>query len=313
VADAAGVPLEAVRALNPELRGLVTPPNRDTYVLRLPDGTQEDVEAKLEALPDEQRVSWTLHEVRPGETFSFIARKHGIPVRAVLDANPRYAGKRLRRGMVLNIPISKGVPQVALAAASEDPTFDMGEKVVHRVRKGETLQSIASRYRTTVANLKRWNSLARATIHPGQRLIAYYGEKGNGPRPDQDSSNAAVSVSGGRLEYRVQAGDTLGSIAVKFGVSSDDLCRWNNLPPDTVLKPGDRVLVGERESSSGSTGGSIAGKSGKVGLIKHRVKPGETLHRIARLYDVTVQQVRVWNRLAGNTIHTGQVLTIRVL
>jgi len=313
VAEAAGVPLEAMRALNPELRGLVTPPNRDTYVLRVPDGTQSDVEAKLDALPDEQRASWTLYEVRPGETFSNIARKHGVPVRAVLDANPRYAGKRLRRGMVLNIPISKSVPQVALAAASEDPTFDMGEKVVHRVRNGETLQSIAAKYRTTVANLKRWNSLGGSTIHPGQRLTAYYGEKGSGPRPEQDSSNAAVSVNGGRLEYRVQAGDTLGSIAVKFGVSSDDLCRWNNLPPDTVLKPGDRVLVGERETSPGSTGSTVAGKTGRVGLIKHRVKPGETLHRIARLYDVTVKQVRVWNRLASNTIHAGQVLTIRVL
>src|SRR2546425_9644325 len=255
VADAAGVPLETVRSLNPELRGLVTPPNRDTYVLRVPDGTKADVEAKFETLADEQRVSWTLHEVRPGETFSFIARKHGVPVRAVLDANPRYVGKRLRRGMVLNIPISKSTPQVSLAAASEDPTFDMGEKIVHRVRKGETLQQIAAKYRTTIANLRRWNNLNGTTIRPGQRLVAYYGEKGNGPRPDQDSSNAAVSVNGGRIEYRVQMGDTLGSIAVKFGVTSADLCRWNKLPPDTVLRPGDRVLVGESETPSGVSGG----------------------------------------------------------
>jgi membrane-bound lytic murein transglycosylase D len=313
VADAAGVPLETVRSLNPELRGLVTPPNRDTYVLRVPDGTKDDVETKFETLADEQRVSWTLHEVRPGETFSFIARKHGIPVRAVLDANPRLAGKRLRRGMVLNIPISKSMPQVSLAAASEDPTFDMGEKVVHRVRKGETLQQIAAKYRTTIANLRRWNSLNGTTIRPGQRLVAYYGEKGNGPRPDQDSSNAAVSVNGGRIEYRVQTGDTLGSIAVKFGVTSDDLCRWNKLPPDTVLRPGDRVLVGESESPSGVSSGGVAGKSGRVGFIKHRVRRGETLYRIAQLYDVTVHQVRAWNRLAGNTVYAGQVLTIRVL
>ncbi len=313
VADAAGVPLETVRSLNPELRGLVTPPNRDTYDLRVPDGSKDDVVAKIETLADEQRVSWTLHEVRPGETFSFIARKHGVPVRAVLDANPRYAGKRLRRGMVLNIPISKSTPQVALAAASEDPTFDMGEKVVHRVRKGETLQQIAAKYRTTIANLRRWNSLNGTTIRPGQRLVAYYGEKGNGPRPDQDSSNAAVSVNGGRIEYRVQMGDTLGSIAVKFGVTSDDLCRWNKLPPDTVLRPGDRVLVGESESPPGVSGGGVAGKSGRVGFIKHRVRRGETLYRIAQLYDVTVHQVRAWNRLAGNTVYAGQVLTIRVL
>src|SRR6266571_900168 len=311
IADAAGTSLEAVRALNPELRGLVTPPNASSYTLRVPDGSKDDVVAKLEALPEEQRVSWTLHEVRPGETFSFIAHKHGIPVRALLDANPRFVGKRLRRGMVLNVPISKSTPQVALAAASGDPTFEPGEKIVHRVRRGDTLQSIAARYRTTVANLKRWNNLASPILHPGQRLVAYYGEKGNGPRQYDDAVNAAVSVSGGRIEYKVQEGDTVASIALKFGVSSDDLCRWNNLAPDATLRPGDRVLVGEAQQSTGSSGTDGTRKGGREGVIRHRVKHGETLMRIARLYAVSVRQVRVWNRLESSTIYPGQVLTIR--
>ena len=311
IADAAGTSLESVRALNPELRGLVTPPNAASYTLRVPEGTKDDVVAKLEALPEEQRVSWTLHEVHPGETFSFIAHKHGIPVRALLDANPRYVGKRLRRGVVLNIPISKSTPQVALAAASGDPTFEPGEKIVHRVRRGDTLQSIAARYRTTVANLKRWNNLASPILHPGQRLVAYYGEKGNGPRQYDEAVNAAVSVNGGRLEYKVQEGDTVTSIALKFNVSSDDLCRWNSLAPDATLHPGDRVLVGEAQQSTGNSGADGNRKGGREGVIRHRVKRGETLMRIARLYDVSVRQVRVWNRLESSTIHPGQVLTIR--
>jgi len=317
IADAAGASLETIRALNPELRGLVTPPNAATYTVRVPDGTKDDVVAKLETLPDDQRVSWTLHEVRPGETFSVIARRHGIPVRALLDANPRYIGKRLRRGVVLNIPISKSTPQVALARASENPTYDQGERIVHRVRRGETLQSISARYRTTIPNLKRWNRMNGTVIRPGQRLVAYYGEKGSGP-VQLDTSSSAAYVSGGRLQYRVQDGDTVGSVAVKFGVSTDDLCRWNNLPPDAVLRPGDRVVVGEAQEPPCATCGPGGRKSadgegvaGREGLIRHRVKRGETLHRIARLYDVSVQQVRTWNRLEGSRIFAGQVLTIR--
>lgn len=316
IAEAAGTSLEAIRALNPELRGLVTPPNAGTYTLRVPDRSKNDVLAKLETLPDDQRVSWTLHEVRPGETFSYIAHRRGIPVRALLDANPRYIGKRLRRGVVLNIPISKSTPQVALARASENPTYDQGERIVHRVRRGETLQAISARYRTTIPNLKRWNNLNGTLIRPGQRLVAYYGEKGNGPR-ELDGANAAVSVSGGRIEYKVQAGDTVASIALKFGVSTDDLCRWNNLDPEAVLHPGDRVLVGEAQAPPCVTCGPAGRKStgseatGREGLIRHRVKRGETLHRIARLYDVSVQQVRSWNRLEGSRIYAGQVLTIR--
>ena len=317
IADAAGTSLDAIRALNPELRGLVTPPNASTYSVRVPDGSKDDVVAKLESLPDDQRVSWTLHEVWPGETFSFIAQRHGIPVRALLDANPRYIGKRLRRGVVLNIPISRSTPQVALARASENPTFDQGERIVHRVRRGETLQAISARYRTTIPNLKRWNNLNGTLIRPGQRLVAYYGEKGNGP-VQLDTSSSAAYVSGGRLQYRVQTGDTVGSIAVKFGVSADDLCRWNNLAPESVLRPGDRVVVGEGQEApcvtcgpAGDKGGDSQGASGREGLIRHRVKRGETLHRIARLYDVSIQQVRTWNRLEGSRIYPGQVLTIR--
>ena len=317
IAEAAGTSLEAIRALNPELRGLVTPPNASAYAVRVPDGSKDDVVAKLETLPDDQRVSWTLHEVRPGETFSVIARRHGIPVRALLDANPRYIGKRLRRGVVLNIPISKSTPQVALARASEDPTYDQGERIVHRVRRGETLQAISARYRTTIPNLKRWNKLNGTMIRPGQRLVAYYGEKGNGPAPI-DNSGSVVSVSGGRLQYRVQSGDTVASVAVKFGVSTDDLCRWNNLAPESVLRPGDRLVVGEAQEPpcvtcgpAGSKSGGSEGVAGREGLIRHRVKRGETLHRIARLYDVSVQQVRTWNRLEGSRIFPGQVLTIR--
>src|SRR3989442_15419586 len=233
IADAAGTSLESVRALNPELRGLVTPPNAASYTLRVPEGTKDDVVAKLESLPEEQRVSWTLHEVRPGETFSFIAHKHGIPVRALLDANPRYVGKRLRRGMVLNVPISRSTPQVALAAASEDPTFEPGEKIVHRVRRGDTLQSIAARYRTTVANLKRWNNLTSPLLHPGQRLVAYYGEKGSGPRQYDEAVNAAVSVSGGGPDYKTQERGTHPPMRLQVSDSVAEPCPSDKPAPGT--------------------------------------------------------------------------------
>ncbi len=312
IADAAGTTLETVRFLNPELHGLITPPNLPSYTVRVPEGTRREVLAKLEEIPDDQRVSWTLHEVRPGETFVQVARKHSVPVRALLDANPRYAGRRLRRGMVLNVPLDGGTPQLALARASQEPEFERGARIVHRVRKGETLQEIAAMYQTTVANLKRWNGLNGSLIRPGQRLIAYYRERGNGPRADLAQPDAAVSVSGGRIEYRVQSGDTLSSIARKFNAALEDLCRWNNLAADSEPQPGDRLFVGEAPPSADSPDGEVTRQAPGEGAILHRVRRGETLHRIARLYDVSVQQVRNWNRLGGTSrIYPGQVLTIR--
>jgi len=171
---------------------------------------------------------------------------------------------------------------------------------VHRVRRGENLQRIAGKYRTTVGNLKRWNNLDGTLIRPGQRLVAYYGEKGDAPYVSSAAANAPVSVAGGRIEYVVQRGDSLWSIARKFGTSVEDLCRWNGISQRSVLKAGERLVIGAQKEDGAST-------------IRHRVRQGESLYRIAMKYDVTVSQVRSWNGLGGrSTIYPGQVLTILV-
>ena len=316
IADGAGATLDTIRLLNPELRGLVTPPG-GVYKARVPSGTRDALLAKLAGIPDDKRVSWSVHESRPGETFSSIARKYKVPVKTLVDANPRYAGRRLPRGSLLNVPLVSGMPIQVAAAAEDRPSYEQDEKVVHRVRSGDTLHSLAGKYRTTVANLQRWNSLAGTNLRPGQRLVVYYGEKGDGPVVDAD---AAVSVAGGRLEYRVQQGDTLNSIARKFSAGVDDLLRWNNLTSDSVIHPGDKLLVGDQQSTpaaghrgaTGAAGASGGSRATVPSSIRHQVRRGDTLHKIARMYDVTVRQVRDWNGIgADGVIYPGQVLSIR--
>jgi membrane-bound lytic murein transglycosylase D len=334
IAEGCSGELEKIRFLNPELRGLVTPPNVGTYSARVPVGKKEAVLAHLTTVPAEKRVSWTVHEVRNGETFTTVARRYKVPVRTLVEANPRYAGKRLRHGTLLNVPLVAGVP-VQTAAATDRPTYESGERVVHRVRKGDTLQAVAGQYRTTVANLKRWNRLGNSVIHPGQRLVAYYGEKGDGPNLDVDPSTPA-QVAGGRLEYRVQQGDTLNSISRKFSASLPDLLRWNNMDSASVIHPGDRLWVGEPSPANATQGVSERGAASAGGdttiasaaappsasvapspatgssTVTYKVRKGDTLHSIARLYDVTVSQVRSWNGLnESGVIIPGQVLRIQ--
>ncbi len=309
IADAADVPLKTIQHLNPELRRRVTPPNVKSYTLRVPRDRGAEIAAKLEALPDHERVSWTLHRVQRGETFGTIARRHRVPLRALLDANPRYRPRSLPKGALLIVPLSGGVTPDMLAsgsAAREDhPRYEPGERVVHRVRRGETLQKIARKYRTTVTNMKRWNNVSGSIIYPGQRLVAYYGERGHRSVPSVASS-APAAVRDGRLEYRVQRGDSLWIISRKFGVTLDDLYRWNNMHSRSVLRPGETIMVGD--ASSGESGRAGDGRE-----IRHRVRRGETLYHIARKYSVSVQQVRRWNNLYGTSmIYPGQLLTIRL-
>ncbi|HEX7070480.1 MAG TPA: LysM peptidoglycan-binding domain-containing protein, partial [Rhodothermales bacterium] len=95
----------------------------------------------------------------------------------------------------------------------------------HRVRRGDTLGEIATRYGVTVAQIKSWNSLKSSTIVPGQRL------KVDGP-----------SEGMAQVTHRVRRGDSLGKIAKQYGVSVRQIKDWNGLRSNTIY-PGQRLTI----------------------------------------------------------------------
>ena len=124
------------------------------------------------------------------------------------------------------------------------------QRVIHKVRSGETLSSIASKHRTTVANIKRWNNLKGNTIHVGQRLYIY------GPAGKPSSSTTATtkntgsSASSGKSSgqstaatstYTVKKGDTLSGIAKKTGVSLNTIYKLNGLNAKSKIYPGMKI------------------------------------------------------------------------
>jgi membrane-bound lytic murein transglycosylase D len=171
IARLAGVPVSVIRELNPHyLRG-VTPPGRRA-VVRLPAGTMDAVTAAYRALPPRERVTFREHVVARGETMGGIARRYGVALEALREANPRVRPERMPVGQVLVIPVSGGgesggrsAPTTVSAAARQSAP------AIHVVRRGETLSSIASRYGTSVAHLRVLNALPSSDlIRVGQRL-----------------------------------------------------------------------------------------------------------------------------------------------
>ena len=175
VAHAAGVPVAAIRELNPQfLRGM-TPP-RETMQVRIPPGTGAGFAAGLDALPNAERIATHVVESKKGETVARLADRNGIAEATLVAFNPHL--RRLKSGRLApGQPIL--VPTAAVAAAAlviPDPSIERypnsTKRVrVHTVRRGETVHVIARKYATSDARIMKLNGLRKPMIFPGQSLI----------------------------------------------------------------------------------------------------------------------------------------------
>ncbi|MDX1547876.1 MAG: LysM peptidoglycan-binding domain-containing protein, partial [Rhodothermales bacterium] len=121
------------------------------------EATPAATPARREATPAAStRVTY---RVRRGDTLGKIASKYGVSVRQIQQWNS-MRGTTIKVGQRLTL-------------YADGNTASQPEYVIHKVRRGESLGKIASRYGTSVSNLKKWNNLRRNTIHPGQTLKIY--------------------------------------------------------------------------------------------------------------------------------------------
>jgi membrane-bound lytic murein transglycosylase D len=196
VAEWAGVPVKVIQDLNPELRRWTTPVRATDYELNVPEGTAELVMTGMAASAPEDLVSFNRHTVKKGETIATIAKKLAVSRTDLAEANYLSTKAKLTAGQQLIIPrapttllaarTDKSAPvteskTVDAVLASNTPTAATREavpatqevretKLTHRVKRGETLFSIAKLYRTTVESLKQWNRIKGNGIQAGQRL-----------------------------------------------------------------------------------------------------------------------------------------------
>ncbi|QPC47665.1 peptidoglycan endopeptidase [Mangrovibacillus cuniculi] len=165
-----------------------------------------------------------------------------------------------------------------LAASVFTSEVDAAE---HKVQAKETLYSLSQTYNTTIDTIKDLNGLVKDTIYVGQVLQV----------PDP------------LIVHTVVAGDSVSKIAQKYTISVANLKSWNNLSSD-ALTIGQVLTV-----SIPSVVGSPIEKK-ETTAMKHTVVKGDTLYKIARKYNVTVAQVKEWNKLSSDVIKIGQSLRI---
>ncbi len=221
LARAANTSTERLLALNPSFRRLIR--NGELHVprrhrLRIPAGTRKDFDRRYAALSPrakaDRQVPALTHTVRRGETLGGIAQRYRTSVRTLQRLNGLRSAHFIRIGQELRVSLrGKGRrpttrPVQVVRDASQDGT--------HIVRRGESLGKIAQRYNTTVAALQRLNGIKNAALIPvGKKL-----------RISADSPGKAKARY---VKHRVRRGQTLGSIARRYGTKVSILKRLNGV------------------------------------------------------------------------------------
>ncbi len=158
----------------------------------------------------------------------------------------------------------------------------------HKVRRGDSLSSIALKYGTTVAELKRVNKLRRDTVMLGQRLTL----------PAGNSRASGASTKGVHV---VKRGDSLSKISARYNVTINALKRLNGLRSNTLYL-GQKIKLPVGSVRGGST------QAAKP--THHKVTRGDTLSEIAERYGVSMSQLMRANNMRSRTVRLGQKLKI---
>ena len=168
-ADLAEMPLDEFLSLNPQHNRPVIA-GADEATLLLPYDKAELFAAKLE-LTDQPMVTWQAYKLKTNETLAQVAARFGLPLETLRAVNGIGPRARVPPGHPLLVPTQ--APSDATIATLQNTVFTSvasGRTIYHRVRKGETLASIAARYDVSTQDIRSWNAGLGAKLVPGQRL-----------------------------------------------------------------------------------------------------------------------------------------------
>lgn len=272
------------------------------------------------------------YTVQSGDTLYGISKQFGVSVDELKRIN-NLTSNTITKGEILKIP-------------STVTTID------YVVKKGDSLYSIAKRYNTTVKDITRLNNLTSNSLTVGQLLIIaiddnatstpttykdYVVKKGDSLYSIANKNNITVDelkkinnltsnmLSIGQVlklptqykveeiaMYTVQKGDSLYSIAKKFGITVDEIKSLNNLTSNNLA-------IGEQLMIKSSTGDEpinpeeecIGTGYAEPQYIMYTVQRGDSLYTIARRYNTSVDNIKALNNLTNNNLTIGEQLKIK--
>lgn len=180
-----------------------------------------------------------------GDTISGIAGRYGLDTNTVLQLNGLSASTIIYPGQQIKLSGS-GTTPAAPAPAAPSPS----SAASYTVKSGDTLSGIAARHGVALSDVFTWNGLnGRSIIYPGQQIKVSSGTGAPAPAAPAPTALAPASATpaapapANTGSYTIKAGDTLGGIASRLGVSLSSLLTANKLSMSTIIYPGQKLTV----------------------------------------------------------------------
>lgn len=236
-AEMAKVDIRQIYRLNPGLNQWATPPT-GSYNLLLPVQSELQFKQAYASLEKSDLIKWQRYKVKSGDTVSNIAKRKGSRTDLIKMANDLDQSLKIKTGQYLFVPIAKKSSEHYVLSHKQRLMHGISkksgrERIVYKVKQGDSLWQIARQYKTSVTQLVKWNQKsAKAVIKPGEKLVIW--KKADG------LNRARVSRT---VYYTVKRGDNLSKIAEKYNVKVRDIKNWNTVAQQKYLQPGNKLEI----------------------------------------------------------------------
>ncbi len=293
-AELAGMPLEEFRALNPSYKLPVIVASHNNVMLLPADRVDYFIDNLASWMDSGQPLSrWSTYKLQQGETLAAVAERAGMSESFLREVNGIPKGRQVLPNSTLLILSDAGDD---ISADDADARLRLSpqttwRRVTYRVRPGDTLSTIARRWHITMKSIVTANRLRSDRLRAGQRLILTV------PNVERAPIQQASRSTGSHKIHAVSSGETLSSIARRYGVSVSAL-RTTNRISGNVIRPGQRLRI------PGTAGGDLPA------AVIYTVRQGDALSTIAQRFGTTVTKLKRANRLTNNTLRVGQRLEI---
>jgi membrane-bound lytic murein transglycosylase D len=233
--------------LNPSLLRMTTPKD-EVFDLHVPAGSKEKFRTAVAAIPTDKRVWWRYHKVQSSDTLASLAKTYHTTAQSIAEANTLDAGDELETDSKLIIPIAPG--------KYSETGYYAKAITRYKVRKGDTVQSVAENFGVPEKMVRNWNHLKGNSvagrrvlyIHlpvtpSAEQLAAKSSSSSSGQHTSSKSKQAATTEakSGAVVHHKVKSGETFYSIASSYNTTVTALKRDNRNV--ATLRPGMILVV----------------------------------------------------------------------